>query len=261
MIRGRAGEALGLKAVATLAAALLVFPLIALLSRVSWTHLGRDLTTAGAGQALRLSLMTTTSSTLICALLGTPLAWFLARSEGRAIAVLRAIVTVPLVLPPVVGGVALLMAWGRTGVVGGPLHDWFGFTLPYNAVRVIIAETFVSLPFFVLAVEGALRTVDPSYDELAATLGATPGRRLRTIALPLALPGILSGMTLAWARSLGEFGATITFAGSFPGTTQTGPLAVYQALDVSIDAATALAAVMLLICVAVLALLRGSWLR
>lgn len=259
MNRGR--EAVGLKAVAALAVVVLVLPLAALLVRVDWPHLGENLHTAGAGQALRLSLLTTLSSTLVCAALGTPLAWLLARSHSRLTALLRALVTVPLVLPPVVGGVALLMAWGREGVIGSPLHDWFGFTLPYNAIRVIIAETFVSLPFFVLSVEGALRTVEPAYDELAATLGATPWRRLRTIALPMALPGILGGATLAWARSLGEFGATITFAGSFPGTTQTAPLAVYQALDLSPDAATALAAVMLLICVAVLALLRGSLLR
>lgn len=260
MTRGRVENA-ALRTVAVVALVLLVLPLLALVLRIDWPNLGTHLADAGARDAVVLSLRTTIVSVAVCVLAGTPVAWLLARSDGVWTSVLRALVTVPLVLPPVVGGVALLMAWGRTGVVGGPLYDLTGWTLPYSWVRVVIAETFVALPFYVLTVEGALRTLEPAYDEMAATLGASPARRLRTLAIPMALPGIISGATLAWARALGEFGATITFAGSFPGSTQTAPLAVYQALDASPDAATALAGLMLLVCVAVLAALRGRWLR
>lgn len=246
---------------AALALLLLLLPLIALFARVDWPHLGSHLATAEAGQAIRLSLQTTLTTVLLCALLGTPLAWVLARASGPLLPWIRALVTVPLVLPPVVGGVALLMAWGREGVLGGPLDDWFGWTIPYSWIRVVIAETFVSIPFYVLAVEGALRSLDRRYDDVAATLGATPWRTFRTVAIPLALPGIAAGATLAWARALGEFGATITFAGSFPGRTQTAPLAVYQALEIDPEAATALSMVMLVVCVIVLAMLRGRWWR
>ncbi|WP_328823364.1 ABC transporter permease [Metallococcus carri] len=245
---------------AAVAVAILVVPLAALLVRLDWASLPADLRTAGAAEALWLSLRTTLVTTLLCVALGTPLAWLLARAESRWASLLRALVTVPLVLPPVVGGVALLLTWGRLGLIGGPLDSW-GITLPYNWIRVVIAETFVSLPFYVLAVEGAMAALDRRYDDIAATLGASPARTFRTVAVPLVLPGIASGATLAWARALGEFGATITFAGSFPGMTQTAPLAVYQALDVDQNAATALASVMLVVCVAVLALLRGRWLR
>ncbi|AKU15803.1 ABC transporter permease [Luteipulveratus mongoliensis] len=246
---------------AVLALLLLMLPLIALLIRVDWPHLWTHLGTADAGAAVRLSLRTTLTTVVLCAVLGTPLAWLLSRSSGPLLPWLRALVTVPLVLPPVVGGVALLMAWGREGVVGGPLSDWFGWTIPYSWVRVVLAETFVSIPFYVLAVEGAMRSLDRRYDDLAATLGASPLRTFRTVAVPLTLPGIAAGATLAWARALGEFGATITFAGSFPGRTQTAPLAVYQALEIDPDAATALSMVMLIVCVVVLALLRGRWWR
>ncbi|MDE9367286.1 molybdate ABC transporter permease subunit [Luteipulveratus sp. YIM 133132] len=246
---------------AALALVLLLLPLVALLSRVRWGSLGSALSTAGAGEAVSLSIRTTLTTVVLSALLGTPLAWVLARSTGRWLPWLRAVVTVPLVLPPVVGGVALLVAWGREGLVGGPIHDWFGWTIPYSWVRVVLAETFVSMPFYVLAVEGAMRALDGRYDAVAATLGASPWRTFRSVVVPMVLPGVAAGATLAWARALGEFGATITFAGSFPGRTQTAPLAVYQALEIDPDAATALSMVMLLVCVAVLALLRGRWWR
>ncbi|KNX38164.1 molybdate ABC transporter permease subunit [Luteipulveratus halotolerans] len=246
---------------AALALLVLVVPLIALLARVEWGSLGTALTAAGTGDALRLSLRTTLTTVVLCVVLGTPLAWVLARSSGRWPPWVRALVTVPLVLPPVVGGVALLMAWGREGLVGGPIHDWFGWSIPYSWVRVVLAETFVSIPFYVLAVEGALRSLDRRYDDIAATLGASPWRTFRAVAVPMVLPGVAAGATLAWARALGEFGATITFAGSFPGRTQTAPLAVYQALEVDPDAATALSMLMLVVCVVVLALLRGRWWR
>ncbi len=246
---------------ALLAFALLLTPLAALVWRVDWPHLRHDLGTAGAQQALELSARTTLTTVLICMLLGTPLAWVLARSDARWMTWVRALVAVPLVLPPVVGGVALLITWGRTGVVGGPVFDWFGFKLPYNWVRVVLAETFVAMPFYVLAVEGAMRSVDEQYLDISATLGASPLRVFRTVVIPLVLPGVASGATLAWARALGEYGATLTFAGSFPGTTQTAPLAVTLALGDSDDAATALSFVMLAACVVVLAALRGRWLR
>lgn len=241
--------------------ALLAIPLASLLIRVSWTTLGPDLRTAGAKDAIWLSLRTTLTTVVLCLLLGTPLAWILARSEGRWVPWVRAIVTVPLVLPPVVGGLALLVAWGKRGVIGGPVFDLTGWQLPYNWSRVVLAEVFVALPFFVLAVEGAMRSLDPRYDDIASTLGATPTRTFSRVVIPQVLPGIAAGAMLAWARALGEFGATLTFAGSFPGTTMTAPLAIYQALDVDQNAANALAIVMLLVCVLVLGALRGKWLR
>ena len=167
----------------------------------------------------------------------------------------------PLVLPPVVGGVALLMAWGRRGVVGGPLEAWFGITVPFTTVAVVMAELFVALPFYVVAVEGAMRGLDRRYDDVAATLGSGPVRTFVAVVLPMVLPGIAAGSALAWARALGEFGATITFAGSFPGRTQTAPLGVYAALERDPQAALALSVVMLTVSVVVLGALRTRWLR
>ena len=160
--------------------------------------------------------------------IGLPLAWVLARLEFRGRSLVRVLVTVPLVLPPVVAGVALLTAFGRTGIIGAPLRE-LGITIPYTATAVVLAHTFVALPFLVVSVEGALRATSREYDEVAAVLGASRGRIFRRVTVPMALPGIVAGLVLGWARSLGEFGATITFAGNFPGVTQTMPLAVYEA--------------------------------
>ena len=201
---------------AWMAVAVLLVPLGALLLQADWTGIPAHLANPTVVPALRLSLFTTTSSLAICMLLGTPLAWLLARSTHRATPWLRALVTVPLVLPPVVGGVALLMAYGREGVVGSTLLKFAGWSIPFTTVAVVIAEVFVALPFYVLAVEGAMQGLDPRYDGLAATLGASPWRTFRTVVLPMVAPGIASGAALAWARALGEFGATITFAGNFP---------------------------------------------
>lgn len=244
---------------AVVAVAFVVIPLVALLLEVRWSHFGSDLATAGTRDALMLSLRTTTTTAALSALFGTPLAWWLSRLQGRAAAWLRALVTVPLVLPPVVVGVALLDAWGRGGLIGKVLAETFDTSLPYSWVRVVLAETFVAMPFFVVSAEGAFRSTEPRWARTATVLGASRWYTLRRVLIPMAAPGLLAGLTLAWARALGEFGATMTFAGSFPGTTQTGPLSVYQALDVSQDAATALAALMLGICLVVLALLRGRW--
>jgi len=210
--------------------------------------------------ALRLSLESASAATAASLVLGVPLAWVLARVRLPGIGALRALVTVPLVLPPVVGGVALLLAFGRNGVLGAHLADWFGLSLPFTQLGVIVAETFVAMPFLVVTVEGALRSSDLGLEEAAATLGASRINIFRRVTLPLIGPSLLAGSVLCWARALGEFGATITFAGNFPGTTQTMPLAVYNALQTDPDAAIALSLVLLVVAVAVLALLRDRWL-
>lgn len=244
---------------ALLALALLVLPLVALLARTPWSTLPRRLTEPAILDALRLSLVTSTLAMAICLVLGLPLAWALARTRFPGRSTVRALVTVPLVLPPVVAGVSLLVAFGRNGVFGGALREWFGVSLPYTTAAVVVAHTFVALPFFVISVEGALRATNQDYDVAAATLGADRWTVFRRVTLPLALPGILAGLVLGWARSLGEFGATITFAGNFPGTTRTMPLAVYTALQRDPQAAMVLSVVLLLVSVAVLALLRDRW--
>jgi molybdate transport system permease protein len=192
--------------------------------------------------------------------LGVPLAWVLARSSGRGVPALRALVTVPLVLPPVVGGVALFLVLGRQGIVGSWLHETFDVTIPFTTAAVVIAQTFVAMPFLVISVEGALRAADDRFDDVAATLGADRWTTFRKVTLPLVAPGIGAGAVLCWARALGEFGATITFAGNFPGTTQTMPLAVYLALQRDPAAAIALSLVLLAVSLATLLLLRGRWL-
>jgi molybdate transport system permease protein len=194
-------------------------------------------------------------------LLGVPLAWVLARSSLPGRGILRALVTVPLVLPPVVGGVALLLVLGRGGLVGRYLDAWFGVTLPFTWVGVVVAETFVAMPFLVISVEGALQAADRRHDDVAATLGAAPLQVFRRVTLPLVAPGVAAGAALAWARALGEFGATVTFAGSLQGRTQTLPLAVYDLLYAGdVEAAVALSVVLLGVCVLVLAALRNRWL-
>ena len=246
---------------AALALGLIVVPILALLARIDWSQWPRHLSAPGVGAALRLSALTTTITVVVAVVLGTPLAWLLARSRHPATRWVRAVVTVPLVLPPVVGGVALLMAYGRRGVVGGVLFEAFGWQVPFTTVAVVLAEIFVAMPFYVVAVEGALRGVDERFDQVAATLGASPWRTLLRVALPMAWPGVAAGAALAWARALGEFGATITFAGNFSGTTQTAPLAVYTALESDPQAALALSVVMLGVCIVVLGALRGRWAR
>jgi molybdate transport system permease protein len=239
--------------------AFLVLPLAGLVIRAPWPTLFGHLETAQVGEALRLSLTCATSATAICLVLGVPLAWLLARTEfpGRRFA--RALVTVPLVLPPVVGGVALLLVFGRRGVVGSYLDSWFGITLPFTTAGVVVAEAFVAMPFLIIAVEGALRGADPRFEEAAATLGASRWTAFRRVTLPAVAPGIAAGAVLCWARALGEFGATITFAGNYPGTTQTMPLAVYLALEQDPESATVLSLVLLVVSVAILVGLREKW--
>jgi molybdate transport system permease protein len=237
----------------------LVLPLSALLVRAPWGTLPERLKDPTVREALRLSLFTATTATLLSLLLGVPLAVVLARGRFRGRGLLRALVTVPLVLPPVVGGVALLMALGRKGVVGHFLYDWWGFSLPFTTNAVILAETFVAMPFLVIAVEGSLRSADPRFEEAASTLGATRWTSFRRVTLPLILPGIAAGAVLCWARALGEFGATVTFAGTYPGKTLTMPAAVYRALETDPQAAIVLSLVLLAVSLVVLVSLRDRW--
>jgi len=245
---------------AALAVAFLVLPLLGLLVRTPWSQIGAQLTAPGVGTALRLSLISATLATLVSLLLGVPLAWVLARSRIRGRSVLRALVTVPLVLPPVVGGVALFLVLGRRGIIGSWLYDAFGVTIPFTTTAVVLAETFVALPFLVISVEGALRAADARFEDAAATLGADRWTTFRRVTLPLVAPGIAAGAVLCWARALGEFGATITFAGNFPGTTQTMPLAVYLALQREPEAAIVLSLLLLVVSLLTLLLLRDRWL-
>jgi molybdate transport system permease protein len=229
--------------------------------RAPWRTVLSDAASPAVLDALRLSLVTATVATVVSLVMGVPLAWVLARAHLRWRGVVRALVTVPLVLPPVVGGVALLLVFGRTGLVGRHLEAWFGVSLPFTTTAVVMAETFVALPFLVLTVEGALRGADGRHELVAATLGASPMTTFRRVTLQLVAPGIAAGAVLAWARALGEFGATITFAGSFPGRTQTMPLAVYGVLESGdIEAAVVMSLVLLGVCVLVLAALRERWL-
>ncbi|GAA1354622.1 molybdate ABC transporter permease subunit [Saccharothrix algeriensis] len=252
-----------LPAVLVLPAALgllfLLLPLVGLLVRAPWADLPARLLSPEVGEALRLSVVCATLATAVCLLLGVPLAWLLARGDLPGRGFLRALVTVPLVLPPVVGGVALLLVLGRRGLVGQHLDAWFGVSLPFTTAGVVVAEAFVAMPFLVISVEGALRAADRRYEEAAATLGASRWLAFRRVTLPSVLPGVVAGAVLCWARALGEFGATITFAGNFPGETTTVPLAVYLALETDPDAAVVLSVVLLLVSVGVLAGLRDRW--
>lgn len=250
-----------LGAPALVGALLLVVPLLGLLLRAPWSGLGRILGTPEVLDALWLSLFSATLATGIAIVLGVPLAWVLARSGARGLGALRALVTLPLVLPPVVGGVALLLVLGRNGLVGQWLDAWFGLQLPFTTAAVVIAETFVAMPFLIVAVEGAFRSADQGYDEAAATLGASRLTVFWRVSLPLVRPALIAGAVLCWARALGEFGATVTFAGNVPGVTQTMPLKVYRAMETDPDAAVALSLVLLTVSVAVLFALRGRWLN
>ena len=238
---------------------LLLLPLATLVARVDWTTLWADVTAPEAVSALVLSLGTGAVATGVCVVLGVPLALVIARSGPRLAAVLRIVVTVPLVLPPMVGGVALLLLFGRSGWLGGVLAD-AGLRLPFTTPAVVIAQTFVALPFLVLAVEGALRTRGTGFEETAAVLGAGRWTILRRVTLPLAGPGLVAGVVLCFARAMGEFGATALFAGTAPGVTQTMPLAIYTAFNgsgVSTGTAVALSLLLLVTAIGVLLLVRA----
>ncbi len=238
----------------------IVVPVSALVLRAPWSSALDILEEPTHLTALRLSLVVSLWALGLSVLLGLPIAWVLARVPFPGRSVLRALVTLPMVLPPVVGGVALLVAFGRRGLVGQWLDRWFDVQIAFTTTAAVLAATFVSLPFFVVTVESALRTLDRRYEDAARTLGARPGTVLRRITLPSIRGALGAGSALAWARALGEFGATITFAGSFEGRTQTLPLAINAALDADVRAAILLSLVLLAISVAVLATLRHRWL-
>jgi molybdate transport system permease protein len=245
---------------ATVGVAFFAVPLLGLLQRVSWSTLVDDLLTPDAVSAIRLSLVCSLSAAALSVLFGMPLAWVLARVRFPGRGLVRGLVLLPLVLPPVVGGVALLSAFGRRGIVGAPLYDWFGVQLTFSTAGAILAETFVALPFFVITVEAGLRSMDRRCEDAAATLGASPWEIFRRVTLPIIAPTVVAGAVLAWARALGEFGATITFAGNIVGRTQTLPLAVYLQLEANPDVAIALSLVLLVVSLGVIVALRERWL-
>jgi molybdate transport system permease protein len=249
----------GLAALAAVGLVLFTLPLCGLLARTPWSRLGELVTGPVVVDALRLSLFSSVAAAAISVALGVPLAWILARLEFPGRAVVRALVTLPLVLPPVVGGAALLLAFGRRGLVGEPLYEATGLLLPYSIWGVILANTFVAMPFLVITVEGALHHLDRRYEGAAATLGAGRWRVFTRVTLPLIAPSLFAGMALAWARALGEFGATITFAGNLQGRTQTMPLAVFIALQHDHDTAVALSLVLVAVSLGVLIALRDRW--
>ncbi|MGA4798223.1 ABC transporter permease [Streptomyces lavendulocolor] len=253
----RTPVALALPALA--AVAFLLLPLVGVLSRTSWGDVGAHLGTPEAVEALKLSLVVSFWSLGLSLLLGVPLAWLLARVSFPGKALVRSLVLLPMVLPPTVGGVALLLAFGRRGVLGPWLEDWFGVTLPFHTSGAVVAATFVAMPFLVITLEGALAGLDRRYEETAASLGASPFRVFRTVTLPIVAPGLVAGAALTWARALGEFGATITFAGNLPGRTQTLPLQVYLLLQEQPEAATSVSLLLLAVAMAVLVALRGRW--
>ena len=246
---------------ATLGMAFFVLPLVGLVAKTPWSDLRDLLSSEIVADAVRLSLISSLGTTAIALVLGVPLAWVLARVEFPGKAILRGLVLLPLVLPPIVGGAALLFALGRRGVIGEPLHELTGLVLPFSMWGVVIAATFVAMPFLVITVEGALHNLDDRYEGAAATLGASRWTVLRRVTLPMIAPSLVSGIVLTWARALGEFGATITFAGNLQGRTQTLPLAIFVALETDRDTAVAVSLVMVAISLSVLVLLRDRWWR
>lgn len=245
---------------AVLAVLFLLTPVVAVFADAPWANFFSIATSPSALEALRLSLIASLSATAIAFVLGVPLAYFLARDLLPGTRLWRALVIVPLLLPPVVAGVALLTAFGRRGLIGGWIYDATGFQFPFSIYGVILAEAFVAMPFLVITVEGAFRSVDREVEEAAAVDGATTRKIFRAITLPMVAPALLAGTILAWGRAIGEFGATITFAGNLEGSTQTMPLAVYTALESDRDAALSLSIMLVIVAIAILVSLRGYYL-
>jgi len=245
---------------AVLAIAFFALPLAGLISRAPWGDAGSILGRPRVREALKLSIVCSVLATACSAILGLPLAWLLARQRFVGRSLVRALCTLSMVLPPVVGGVALLFALGRRGLVGQWLDRWFDVRLPFTSAAVVVAQTFVAMPFFVVTVEAALRQANQGHDDAARTLGASSWYSFRRVTLPAIRSALIAGAVLAWARAFGEFGATITFAGSFPGKTQTLPLSVYRALDTDQNEAMVLALLMVAVSFGVLAALRDRWL-
>lgn len=236
---------------------LLSLPLVGLVLRAPWTRAGEILASPAARRALWTSAQVSLLALLLAVVLGVPLAWLLARYRFPGRALLRTLVILPMVLPPVVGGVALLLAFGRRGFLGAPLEDLTGVTIPFTLGAAVLAATFVSLPFLVVSVEAGISALDSRYEEAAATLGASRWKVFRRVVLPMIGPSLAAGMATTWARALGEFGATITFAGNIPGATQTMPLAVFLQLEQEPEVAYLLSAVLLFVSLAMLVLARA----
>ena len=234
----------------------IVLPLVAILARVQWSQFWELITSESSIAALWLSLKTAAAATVLCVLLGTPMALVLARAKFPGLQLARSLVLLPLVLPPVVGGIALLYTFGRQGLLGSTL-DLLGLRISFTTTAVVLAQTFVALPFLVLSLEGSLRTAGRRYESVAATLGANPTTVLRRVTIPLVLPGLISGAVLSFARALGEFGATLTFAGSLQGVTRTLPLEIYLQRESDPDAAVALSLVLVLVAVVIVLTTRG----
>ncbi|HKW07631.1 MAG TPA: ABC transporter permease [Candidatus Dormibacteraeota bacterium] len=256
----RQGAPLGIGILAAIGAAFFIVPLAGLVVRTPWGDALRAISSPDTLEALRLSLVASLSSTALALALGVPLAWVYARIDFPGRTILRALTTLPMVLPPVVGGIALLLAFGRRGLLGAWLDGTFGVTLPFTTAGVVFAETFVAMPFLVLTVEAGLRSMDRRFEDAARTLGASRWTVFSRVTLPLVAPSLFAGAVLCWARALGEFGATITFAGNFPGVTQTMPLAVYLLLETNPEGSFILSLVLLAVSLVVLVSLRDRWL-
>ena len=253
----RARLPVAIVALASIGAAFVLLPVVALFVRAPWSRLGEALSGVGASTALRLSIEVSLAATAISVLIGVPLAWVLARSEFPGRNLLRAAVVLPILLPPVVGGFVLLVALGRSGLVGRWLHDVLRLQLTFTTAGAVVATTFVSMPLVVLATEAGLRGLDRRYERAAAAMGGSPWYVFRRVTLPMVAPQLAAGAVLTWARALGEFGATITFAGNLAGRTQTMPLAVYEARQVDPGGAIVLSLILVVISVVVLVALGG----
>ena len=258
---GRRGTGVLVGGLAGAGALVVALPLAALLWRAPWSRFLGELGDPSVRTALRLSLECSFAALALSLVLGTAIAVVLARASFPGKRLVRALFTLPMVLPPVVGGVALLLAFGRFGLVGRLLFDWFHLRLAFTTPGVVLAEAFVAMPFYVVTLEAALASSDRAVEEAAATLGASPLAVFRTVTLPLVWPSVLAGAALTWARALGEFGATVTFAANVEGVTQTVPLKVYLALDTNPEGAVVLSVLLLFVSVAVLVLLHDRWLR
>ena len=245
--------------IAALALGLLALPLIGMLQRMPWSTLGEVLAESSVADAIRVSAIVSVAATCLCVVLGLPLAWVLARVEFRGRRVVRALVLLPMVLPPVVGGTALLFALGRRGLIGQWLDDWFGLSLRFCTGGAVVAARFVCVPCFGSAVESAWKQLVDSSEEPASALGATPLRTFRAVTLPMVRPAIFAGAALSWARALGEFGATITFAGDSPGRTRSLPLEIFIALETQPERALVLSFLLVTVSLVVLIGLRGRW--
>lgn len=249
----------GLAIVALPAIVIVVVPVIAVMWRTNWSSFISSITSDSSRTALNLSLQTSLVATLMALIFGTPLAWLLANKDFKFKSLVRALCVLPMVLPPVVGGVALLYAFGRRGLVGSVLYEWFGIQLAFTQMAAVLAQFFIAAPFFIVVMEAAFSQIDQRIVGTARTFGAGPWRTFITITLGLVRPSLIAALVLTWARALGEFGATIAFAGNTPGRTQTIPLAVYSQLESGDDSALTLSMLMMVVCVVALIALRGTW--